>query len=208
MKISEVRDGSDKRCSAVEDVRRLYSAHAAAIHSYLTRRVGRDLAEDLLADTFRIAIERWNDYDSSIGSARNWLYGIATNLVRRHWRTEQRRRAAVGRLAAQPNTAEDSLLNPATTATERADSVVEVQRLLDAVDRLSVEDRDLLILSAWEAMSSNDVAEVLYLAPGTVRSRLHRIRRQLDRDRSSSTTASSDSTSTKPITIEQEGGGT
>lgn len=166
-------------------VRALYDEHAPALHAYLTRRIGRDLADDLLADTFRIAIEEWTSYDPDIGSARNWLYGISTNLVRRHWRTEQRRRAALVRMASEPTTTDDPSHTPAGAATAHVDAVADVGRLLAAVANLDAEDYDLLVLTAWESMSSGDVADVLGIPRGTVRSRLHRIRRQLDAERSS-----------------------
>ncbi len=164
-------------------VRVLYDDHAPSLHRYLDRRVGRDIADDLLADTFRIAIEGWTTYDPESGSARNWLYGIATNLVRRHWRTEQRRRSALDRLDAQPQVVDDPLQRPAGTAAAHVDAAADVRELLVAIDSLDRDDYDLLVLTAWESMSSADVAEVLGIPRGTVRSRLHRIRRQLDAGR-------------------------
>lgn len=52
--------------------------HVDAIQCYLARRVGHDLAADLVADTFRIAIEQLAKYDASRGSERAWIFGIAT----------------------------------------------------------------------------------------------------------------------------------
>lgn len=132
----------------------MYDEHAGALHSYLSRRVGRQLADDLLADTFRIAIEDWGAYDPAIGSARTWLYGIATNLVRRHWRTERRRHVALGRIAAQPPTVVDSLPTPERDVVEHLAAVDDVERLLAAVAALDADDRDLLVLTAWENISS------------------------------------------------------
>jgi Sigma-70 region 2 len=67
------------------------------IFAYLARRVGRTLSEDLLAETFRVAMESYSAFDQRRGSEKMWLYGIATNLLRRHWRTEQRRLLALTR---------------------------------------------------------------------------------------------------------------
>ena len=66
----------------------MYDDCAASLFAYLARRVGRELAEDLLAETFRAAIESYSKFDSTRGSEKAWLFGIATNLLRRHWRTE------------------------------------------------------------------------------------------------------------------------
>jgi len=54
-----------------------------------------------------------------------------------------------------------------------------LDRLIDAVCRLSVEDRDLLVLVAWEGLSATEVSAVLGIPKGTVRSRLSRVRSQL-----------------------------
>ena len=50
---------------------------------------------------------------------------------------------------------------------------------MNAVAGLDPEDRDLLVLVAWEGMTSVAAAAVLGVPPGTVRSRLHRIRTRL-----------------------------
>lgn len=130
---------------------------------------------DLAADVFRIAIESYDAYDASRGSERAWLYGIATNQLRRHQRTEVRRLRATERLAASEVLAGDPLLQ----VNDRIDAFAVNERLCAAVADLDVDDRDLLILVAWEHLSHRVVAETLGIPAGTVRSRLHRIRKML-----------------------------
>lgn len=161
--------------------RRLYDGHAADLFAYVARRVGRDLAEDLIGETFRVAIEAWATFDPRRGSERMWLYGIATNLVRRHWRTEQRRLAALERSAAQRTASIDPLLAPVDGVAARVDAEREATRLLRAVAALSDDERDLLILSGWERLNSTEIGQVLGLSPSTVRSRLRRLRTELHR---------------------------
>ncbi|MGI5330657.1 RNA polymerase sigma factor [Actinomadura nitritigenes] len=75
----------------------LYDRYFDDIHRYLAARLGRENADDLAAETFLIAFRRRKDFDASRGGTfRPWLYGIATNLVSRHRRTEQRRLKALG----------------------------------------------------------------------------------------------------------------
>jgi DNA-directed RNA polymerase specialized sigma24 family protein len=89
----------DEALGATVDVRELYERYADDVFRYLARRLGDGLAHDLTADTFRIAIQRASSFDPAVGHPRAWLYGIASNLVRGHWRTEQRRlRATCGAL--------------------------------------------------------------------------------------------------------------
>ena len=69
----------------------IFDRHFADIDRYLARRVGASLAADLAADTFAIAFRSRARYDPSASDARPWLFGIAANLLRHHWRTERRR---------------------------------------------------------------------------------------------------------------------
>jgi RNA polymerase sigma-70 factor (ECF subfamily) len=78
----------------------LFDRHAVAIYRYLARRIGPGTADDLLAQTFLVAFERRGSYDPGRPDAGPWLYGIATNLLRRHHRDEARLYRALTRVAA------------------------------------------------------------------------------------------------------------
>jgi RNA polymerase sigma-70 factor (ECF subfamily) len=69
--------------------------------------------------------------------------------------------------------------DPLLDIVRRLDASVEVDRVMAAVGDLSPEDRDLLLLIAWEGTPYAECAEILSIPVGTVRSRLHRIRREL-----------------------------
>ena len=71
----------------------LFDRHAPALLGYLVRRIGRDEAEGLIGDVFRIAFERRARFDPAHDTARPWLYGIAGNLLLKHRRSEARRAA-------------------------------------------------------------------------------------------------------------------
>jgi RNA polymerase sigma factor (sigma-70 family) len=150
------------------DPARLFDAHGQALYAYAARRLGSTLAEDIVADTFRSAIESAGRYDPAMGNERAWLFGITSNLIRRHWRTEQRRLAALIRSDGYPIGYTDDY--------ERVDTHQRTQRLVDRIGQLAPDDRDLLVLIAWEGFSNRDAAAVLGLPVGTVGSRLHRIR--------------------------------
>lgn len=160
-------------------VRELFVEHGAAIHRYAARRVGPDLADDVLAETFRRVLESYGSFDPERGTHRGWLFGIATNVLHKHRRTEARRLRALARAESQTVPQADPLLAP----TAAIDAERELTRVLDAIEQLPTEDHDLLVLVAWERMSRAEVAEVLGIPVGTVRSRLHRIRSVLDRAR-------------------------
>jgi RNA polymerase sigma-70 factor (ECF subfamily) len=172
-------DETHRVSGEVGAVRSLYDEHAACLLSYLARRVGSDLAEDLLAETFRAAIESYSKFDPARGTANGWLFGIATNLLRRHWRTERRQLLALERSASRTAPTLDPLLALADDVATRIDAEADARRLLRAVVELRSEDRDLLILSGWEHLNSTEIGQVLGIAPATVRSRLRRMRADL-----------------------------
>jgi RNA polymerase sigma-70 factor (ECF subfamily) len=138
----------------------------------LSRRVGSTVAEDLVAETFLIALRERCRYDPSRAAVRTWLYGIATNLLRNHVRTEMRGLRATGRRNRWADVEED---HP-DRAAARVDAEVRIGQLSGALAQLSASDRDLLLLVSWAGLSTAEVGEVLGIPAGTVRSRLHRVR--------------------------------
>jgi RNA polymerase sigma-70 factor (ECF subfamily) len=76
----------------------IFDRHYDAIHRYLARRVGWELAEDLTSNVFLAAFQSRMGFRPSGQDARPWPYGIATNILRRHARTEVRRLRAYGRV--------------------------------------------------------------------------------------------------------------
>ena len=59
----------------------VFDRHYEAVHRYLARRMGPDLADDLAAETFTTAFDVRCRYDTAHPDALPWLFGIATNLV-------------------------------------------------------------------------------------------------------------------------------
>ena len=152
----------------------LFDRHAGIVFRFLVRRVGRDAADELLGDTFRIAFERRAAFDTQRPSARPWLYGIATNLLAKHRRTEARRLRATARLAA------DRIADPlADNVAAVVDAGRHWPRVVDAIAELPDAEREVVLLYAWEELSYDEIAVALDVPVGTVRSRLNRARRRL-----------------------------
>ena len=164
-------DQSDADLIAV-DFAVLFDRHAVAVHRYLARRIGVTVADDLLAQTFLVAFERRGNYDRTRPDARPWLYGIATNLLRRHQREEIRQYQAWAR------TGVDSILGDchADRVAATVDADAWSGSLAAALAVLKPPDREVLLLFAWCELSYSEIAEALDIAVGTVRSRLHRAR--------------------------------
>src|SRR4051812_28676444 len=75
----------------------VFDRHFQAVYAYAQRRVGLAVAEEVAAETFARAFELRARYDTAHQLALPWLLGIATNVMRRHWRSERRRLAAYAR---------------------------------------------------------------------------------------------------------------
>lgn len=167
---ADVRSGDPATVFAV-----LFDTHAPGLHRYLSRRVGV-VADDLVAETFLAGMAGRDGYDPAKADPRAWLYGIATNLLRRHFRQELRRLTATAKAAAA-NTHDGS--DPGDAVPDQVDAQVRMGRLASGIAGLSQDDRDVLLLTAWAELDSIEVAQALGIPVGTVRSRLHRVRRQL-----------------------------
>jgi RNA polymerase sigma-70 factor (ECF subfamily) len=144
----------------------IFDRHFDAVHAYLARRVGRTLADDLAASTFTVAFERRRRFRREATTARPWLFGIATNLLRNEQRAEKRALEALGRLA------------PSELAAASPD-VLHAEHLGKLLSSLDRDQRDVLLLYAWEELSYGEIATALGVPVGTVRSRLARARARL-----------------------------
>jgi RNA polymerase sigma factor (sigma-70 family) len=141
-----------------ESFEELFERQFDSVYGYLARRVGPELGRDLASETFTRAFAARKRYDPARGEARAWLFGIANNLLRRHYRDEERRLRAFARVDVATDAASPELT------------------LADALATLAQEERDVLLLFAWADLRYAEIATALGVPIGTVRSRLHRAR--------------------------------
>ncbi|PTL55366.1 RNA polymerase sigma factor [Paraconexibacter algicola] len=147
----------------------LFVRHHAAIRRYLAART-RDLAvaEDLAAETFLRAFAARATFRDQGHGVRAWLFQIATNLLRDHARSSARR------------TRDPSL--DLSQGGDAAPPALPTDPALEAVLRqLPHEQLEALLLHAWADLTYQEIATVLDVRVGTVRSRLHRARAHLTR---------------------------
>jgi RNA polymerase sigma factor (sigma-70 family) len=150
----------------------VFEAELERLHGYIARRLGAAAADDLTAETFATAYRRWDALDPS-RPARPWLYGIASNLMRHHWRKERRMLRAYARTGADP------LLVEEDTSLDRLDAQADRTALAAALADLRREEREVLLLHAWAELSDAEIADALSLPAGTVKSRLSRAREHM-----------------------------
>ena len=150
----------------------VFERHYDAVRRYAQRRIGTSVGEELAARTFLVAFERRRSYRPDVGSARAWLFGIATNLIRHHLRDEQTHLRILGSTRAGP-------AEQAPDEDARLDALAAWPIVSDVLRSLPRRDRDAFLLVALADLSYADVAVALDVPIGTVRSRIHRVRRQL-----------------------------
>ena len=135
-------------------------------------------AEDLVQDTMLRAFRAWKSYRPG-SNARAWLLTILRNTFINDYRRARREPVAmdldVAESLALPESARD--MDPEGEFFAR---IVD-QKVLDAVDSLPPDFREVLVLSDMEGLAYADIAAMLEIPVGTVKSRLFRARRQLQR---------------------------
>ena len=142
----------------------VYEEHYGAILAYFLRRVGSPAdAADAAAETFAIAWRRSDRLPTD--DPRPWLYGVARRVLSNHRRAHRRRSSL------------DDRLRQTTPAPDDHDGASA--EVLDALDRLSEGDRELLTLVAWDGLAPREIARALDVPASVISVRLHRARRRL-----------------------------
>jgi RNA polymerase sigma factor (sigma-70 family) len=148
----------------------LFGAHHRAIHRYVLRRLESEGVEDAVAETFVTAWRRWAERPGEEDQLL-WLYGIARRTVANFGRGNGRRIRLMRRLA-----------NDRTTeGTERQQQTQLIEELLDGIEQLAPNEREILRLAYWERLSHREMAQVLGCSENAVGLRIARIRRALNR---------------------------
>jgi len=150
----------------------LYGRHAPTLHAYLRRLVGEpELAEELLQDTL-LAV--WNGADGFAGraSVRTWLIGVARRQALRRLRRRDPRMLELT----------DDLRLTSPSAEELALARIGHRELMAAIGQLSAIHREALGLLLVEQLSYADMADVLCVPLGTVKSRVSNARGELARE--------------------------
>ncbi|TYK47328.1 sigma-70 family RNA polymerase sigma factor [Actinomadura decatromicini] len=148
----------------------MYDECRQRVWAYAVSRVGRQDADEVVAETFTIAWRRLADVPEP---PLPWLLGVARNVLRAGHRAEARRAAfaaELGRWTAAENPGGDI-----------AEDVTDRLAVLRAMAALPEGDQEILVLIAWQGLSPRDAARVVGCSPAALRVRLHRARRRLVR---------------------------
>ncbi len=148
---------------------RCFRDHYAQLLAFSVRRVsGREIAEDVVADTFAVA---WRRRDRIPDPALPWLYAIAAHVIANQYRSTRRRHNLDVRLAHETGAA--------AAGSDPAESLGRRDAFSAAFALLAEPEREVLRLIAWDGLDTRDAARVFGCSPGAFRVRLHRARRKL-----------------------------
>lgn len=144
----------------------IFREHRPKVAAYARRRAGEDIAQEIVADTFLAA---WRHIDALPSDPLPWLYRAAAFAL-------ANRRRETARLA---RTDPSWVSAPEPRESDVADMVVTASNWRAALNALSENEREILLLAAWEQLSPVKAAAALGCSVVAYRVRLHRARRHL-----------------------------
>jgi RNA polymerase sigma factor (sigma-70 family) len=162
-----------KAKASAEDFAEAAKRHLDDVHAFLVYLTGdRAVAEDLTAETFVRALERWHRYDPRRGGARTWLCQVARSAALDHFRAEDRRRRREGRYAVAESreSAEPVFGEGLSPALERA------------LAQLSAAEREVVALRIVLELDGEGAARVLGISTTACSTRLSRALAKLEKE--------------------------
>lgn len=151
--------------------RRLYEEYYEMLLAYAARR-SPDLSEaqDIVADTFLVLWRRLDDVPVE-EEIPLWLTGVIRRVLANHYRGRTRRDRLGARFA--------QVATVAPQIEEAAETDASVRLVVNALLRLNEQEREILLLAAWEQLSTIEIAVVLGCSENAAAVRLHRSRKRL-----------------------------
>jgi len=144
--------------------RDVFDRHFAAVAAYADRRCRTGDGDDVVAETFAVA---WRRLDAiPVDAELPWLYGVARKVLANQRRGRLRRLGLLDRLRSES-------IPPQWTRDEGTPPVV------DALRRLKPDEREVLLLTAWEGLSHSEIAAAMGISANAVGIRVHRAKKRL-----------------------------
>jgi RNA polymerase sigma factor (sigma-70 family) len=157
---------------SAQDFAEVAERHLDDVHAFLVYLTGdRNVAEDLTAETFARALERWRKFDPRRGSARTWLCQLARSTALDHFRSEERRRRREGRYALGAAEADEPSFGEGLSP-----------QLEAALARLSAAEREVLALRVILDLDGEAAARVLGISQSACSTRLSRALQKLEQE--------------------------
>jgi RNA polymerase sigma factor (sigma-70 family) len=158
--------------SAEGRFRRLYELHYRMVFAYALRRCqDRNEAHDMVAETFLVVWRRFKNAPAADEEVPLWLHAIARRVLANHHRGRGRRERLLTRLTR--------IQERAAEGGEREANRQGALAVLRGLFALRSNDRELLLLAAWDQLSTREIAGVLGCSENAAALRIHRARGRL-----------------------------
>jgi RNA polymerase sigma-70 factor, ECF subfamily len=173
MGASQRRIDAVKRGARAQEFAEAAARHLDDVHAYLVYLTGdRAMAEELTAETFARALERWHRFDPRRAGPRTWLCQLARSTALDHFRAEDRRRRREGRYAAEE-------LRESSGVVFGEGLSPELER---ALAQLSAAEREVVVLRVVLELDGDGAARVLGISVTACSTRLSRALAKLEKE--------------------------
>lgn len=148
-----------------------FERYYSSIARFFVHRLGSD-CDDLIQATFLALLEQIGNFRGE-SSCRTWLFAVARKKLYKHLREVMRDRERF-------DPRETSIASLQTTPTQKIAARDDNHLLLAALRELPLDTQMMFELHYWESMNFDQIARILEIPKGTIKSRMHRARRQLE----------------------------
>ena len=169
--------------TSVSEFQIIYDTFQPKILRYLTHLAGEQEAEDLAQETF-VKVHQGLENFRGESQLSTWIYRIATNTAVDRLRSPSFQRAAQASISEN---LEETQIADKVIGTEEKKPLIEKQLIREEmnecirgyIEKLPESYRTILVLSEWEGLRNNKIAEILGVTLNTVKIRLHRAKTKL-----------------------------
>lgn len=150
----------------------LYERYSTRLFHYFLKLLSNDSnkAEDFLQELFIKVLNKASTFDPT-QKASTWLYTIATNMCKNEWRNSENQQRILRQF--------DAWQYPSTTVYERLESQQIAKQLGSLINQLGHEDRLIIQLRFQQELSIREIATILEIPEGTVKSKLFYLLKRL-----------------------------
>ena len=150
----------------------LFERHSRKLYNYFLKHTGDRLSsEDLVQDVFLRILKYRASYADDIGGFEVWLYTIARNVRFDYYRRKGPR--------MQPVEDAENIVDRASPPDRLIETGDDLGRLRLALDSLSDDDRDVIVMSRYQGMKYQEIGRIMGISEGAVKVRMFRALKHL-----------------------------
>ena len=164
---------NDLRAGSEQAFETLLDRHEAALYRFFYySHKDRELAQDQCGETLEAFIRAIGHKQAgSINNVKCYLFGIARNVMRRHWRGKS--------LVRTDGVVIADMIDPGSSVIDELATQEEFRRAMDAIEQLSDPERQIILLRFVEMFKVEEIAGIMEMPVNTIKSHIHRGRKKL-----------------------------